>query len=318
VTELAIEQFPAQREIHRVGDLTREWTIGHPLLAVRGITMAGISHARKGFEFETRGWAFGQLLICYAGEGRVRVHGGWRKCTRGSVYVNPPGVPHAYHALEDEPWKLCWFVYHGPFQDTPLAGLRHATQVSTDPRPLRSTVSGFRRESIGRADPAILRAWADVIHLLALRVTQGAHGSDRLWRVWDGVGADMGRHWTVSDLAGMIGVSEEHLRRLCHERLGRTPMEHVTHLRMRRAAVLLRTSDLKIDAIAERVAYADRFGFSAAFSRYYGASPARYRREHEDNLVRGAATRPPVQGPAEGQEAEFIKLAGAQTLSRRA
>src|SRR5690349_2610134 len=65
----------AMREVHRIGDQTVEWTTGHPALAARGITMIGISHAKAGFEFETNGWAFGQLLLCYAGEGRARVRG---------------------------------------------------------------------------------------------------------------------------------------------------------------------------------------------------------------------------------------------------
>jgi AraC-like DNA-binding protein len=306
------------REVHEVGARTREWTVGHAALAVRGVTMAGISHACKGFKFETEGWAFGQILICFGGEGRVRVRGRWRKCTKGSVYVNPAGVPHAYHAVGDEPWKLCWLVYHGPFHETPLAGLEHAAVVSTDPRPIRSAIAGFRHESVGRADPVVLRALADVIYLLSMRVTQGGHNGDRLWKIWDEVGADLGRHWTVADLATVIDVSEEHLRRLCQERLGCAPMEHVGRLRMRKAAVLLKTSDQKIGTIAEQVAYADRFGFSAAFRRYFGTSPAQYRREGEANRDHGSTSRPPKdkKTDAEGHEAEFARLASVGLANR--
>ncbi len=304
-------QAALQREVHSVGEATREWTVGHAALSARGVTMAGISHAQAGFAFETKGWAFGQLLICFGGEGQVRENDKWRRCGRGMVYVNPPGVPHAYRQVGTGPWKLCWLVYHPPFDQTPLAGLENASVLHTNPNQLRAAIIGFRRESIGRADAAVLRTWADLIHLLGMRVTQGNRGAGRLWRVWDAVNADPGRHWSVADLAGLIGISEEHLRRLAHDQHGRSPMEHVTYLRMRRAAVLLRTTDLKIDTIAEDVAYADRFGFSAAFRRHFDVSPAQYRREQEDDLIRGAVTQPPADGPAEGQEAEFSKLARA-------
>ena len=127
--------------------------------------------------------------------------------------------------------------------------------------------------------------------------------------------ADLGRHWTVADLASAIDVSEEHLRRLCQERLGRSPMEHVGRLRMRKAAVLLRTTDQKIGAIAEQVAYADRFGFSAAFRRCFGSSPAQYRREWEAKRRRGRTSGPATVGDphAEGHEAEFKRLASVES-----
>jgi AraC-like DNA-binding protein len=307
----------AMREVHQIGQHTSEWTVGHPALANRGITMAGISHARPGFEFRTQGWSFGQLLLCFGGEGRVAVHGNWVRCRSGMVYVNPPGVPHAYQATGGEAWKLCWLVYHAPFDQTPLATLGHAAVLHTDPRPLKSAIVGFRREAIGRADPALLRSWADLIHLLGMRVTQGDGADQRLWKVWDAVANDLHYPWTATDLADLVGISTEHLRRLCRQHLGRTPMEHVTYLRMRRAAVLLRTSELKIDTIAEQVAYADRFGFSSAFRRHFGMTPAQFRRAHDARADHGAVTRPSADGSSVAQEAAFESLARANDLTAR-
>ena len=317
-SSLLTANLPPRREVHSIGEHTREWTVGHPVLAAGGVTMVGISHARKGFKFETQGWAFGQILICFGGEGRVLVRDRWCKCVKGSVYVNPAGVPHAYHAVGEEPWKLCWLVYHGPFEGTPLDGLQHAVMLSADPRPLKSAVVGFRRESIGRADPVVLQVWIDLIHLLSMRVTQEGHRSDRLWRIWEEVRADLGRHWTVADLAAVIDVSEEHLRRLSHELFGYAPMERVGQLRMRRAATLLRTTDQKIGTIAAKVAYADRFGFSAAFQRHFGVSPAHYRRASKSLRNHGNITRPEVDGVSlESQEGEFKRLASAPPLGMR-
>jgi AraC-like DNA-binding protein len=233
------------------------------------------------------------------------------------VYVNPPGAPHAYHAIEGSTWKLCWLVFHAPFEGTPLAGLDHAALLHTDPRPLKSAIISFRREAVGRADPGVLRAWADLIHLLAMRVTQGDGADERLWKVWDAVSTDLGRPWSVGDLAGLIDISKEHLRRLCRQHLGRSPMEHVTYLRMRKAAVMLRKTDLKIEAVAEQVSYADRFGFSAAFRRHFGTSPAEYRRAQEALLDHGAVTRPAADGASVAQEAAFVKLAPAPRKRRR-
>ena len=307
----ATSNLPAVREVSKIGGRTREWTVAHPALASGGISLAGISHARKGFRFETQGWAFAQILLCHGGEGLVRVRDRWCKCGKGSVYLNPAGIPHAYRAVNDEPWKLCWLVYQAPFQKTPLAGIDHAALLSVDARPLKSAISGFRHESVGNADPVVLRAWADLISLTSMRVNQDSANAGRLWKVWDEVSADLSHHWTCADMAGLINVSEEHLRRLCQERLGCAPMEYVSQLRMRKAAVLLRTSDQKIDTIAEQVAYADRFGFSAAFRRHFGSSPAQYRREGENCRDQGASNGRHLNGntPSQPVKTEYAGVA---------
>lgn len=91
--------------------------------------------------------------------------------------------------------------------------------------------------------------------------------------------ADLSRPWTVEGMAALLSLSGEHLRRLCHRQLNRSPMEHVTHLRMIRAAAMLVGSTSKIDAIAAATGYSTRFAFSTAFGRYYGTSPAQYRKK---------------------------------------
>jgi AraC-like DNA-binding protein len=45
------------------------------------------------------------------------------------------------------------------------------------------------------------------------------------------------------------------------------------------AARLLRDSDLKLAAVADRVGYQSEFAFAKAFKRDYGVAPGAYRRQ---------------------------------------
>jgi AraC-like DNA-binding protein len=45
------------------------------------------------------------------------------------------------------------------------------------------------------------------------------------------------------------------------------------------AAGLLRESDLKLAAVAERVGYGSEFAFAKAFKRDFGVAPGAYRRQ---------------------------------------
>ncbi len=84
--------------------------------------------------------------------------------------------------------------------------------------------------------------------------------------------------WKVSELARLACMSEEHRRRLCHEDYQRSPMDHLTHLRLRRAGTMLRSSPEKVEGIAHQAGYASVYCFSAAFRRWSSIPPARFRR----------------------------------------
>lgn len=83
------------------------------------------------------------------------------------------------------------------------------------------------------------------------------------------------------DLAGVAaaaGLSAKHLGRAFAERLGEPPMRFRRSVLMRRAAVLLRTSDAPVGQIAARLGFDDWRHFSRCFRAAHGRPPAAYRR----------------------------------------
>jgi transcriptional regulator GlxA family with amidase domain len=109
------------------------------------------------------------------------------------------------------------------------------------------------------------------------RFAQPWQQDDRLWRLWERVSQDVGRDWTLHELAHLAHVSAEHLRRLCRRALGRTPMHHVTWLRMRKAAELLSTTNLKVETVSHEVGYQNPFVFSNTFKKWIGWRPSEHR-----------------------------------------
>lgn len=117
--------------------------------------------------------------------------------------------------------------------------------------------------------------------LLSLRAVGALESDVRLSLLWEAVDAHPGDDWTLERLAALADMSPEHLRRLCKQQQRRSPMQHVTLLRLRRAGTLLRTSPLKIDAIAKQVGYRDRYSFGAVFRRHLGCTPTDYRKRNQ-------------------------------------
>ena len=264
------------RETHTLGAQTREWLVSAalcPALAPHGILLAGVTDAGPGFHFARPVPRWGQLLVCTAGGGWVWLDNQWTRCEAGTAYATPPGVFHAYQADSDTRWELCWV-------QSPDDWLRRAdvpALLSVDAGPLTAALAGLRREATETADPALLPPWAFLVAAYSRRMVRPEAGDPRLRRLWEEVGSDLARPWTVEALAVSVGVSGEHLRRLCRRRGGRSPMNHVTALRMHQAMSLLASESYTIEAVAQQVGYDSPFAFSAAFKRHQGISPSEYR-----------------------------------------
>lgn len=261
------------REIHQVGSRTRELLIHpehSPALRHLHIHLAGISHATTGFRFTRLHPKQGQLLVCFRGEGRVWINNAWKACHAGTAYLTPPHQPHAYQS--GPRWEVGWILY----APEATAGLPSApTLIETDPRPLEYLLRGLHHEISTARDPAMLESWSRLLHRQAARMIVPDHSS-RLWRVWQAVQADPAAGWSLARLARLAGLGPENLRRICRRETGRSPMQHLTHLRMSHALSLL-TAGGKIEDVAHQSGYDNAFAFSTAFKRVMKRPPSHFR-----------------------------------------
>ncbi len=266
------------REKHIIGDRTRERLVGAaacPAIASAGLRLVGMSWAETGFDFVRLASPVGQVLACIAGEGEVWIDGAWHRCGRGQVYVTPQGELHAYRAAG--PWELCWLMW-SPGQSWKEFDAWPAPRlVSADVEPLAAAIHGLLCESGTAQDEAAQRVWMQMVRHYARKLLTPATLDIRLLRLWRDVSADLARPWTIGDLARHAGVSPEHLRRLCVQWHGTSPMRHVVRLRIERASELLLSNDLKIEFIARQVGYDNAFAFSTAFRRVTGRRPSEWR-----------------------------------------
>ncbi|MBI3830973.1 MAG: helix-turn-helix transcriptional regulator [Planctomycetes bacterium] len=271
-------------EKHSVGAHTRErilTTATCPAFKPHRIRTAGLSEAHLGFAFVRHKPDFGAVVISCRGRGEVLAGGRWRRCAEGSAYLMPAHALHAYRAVNGQAWDVCWVAYDEPPGGPSVIGVREPALVPCDPLPLHDAIRGLYRESSGPANAAVMRHWTELVHAHVLRLTGPWRGDTRLGKLWERVEEDVGRAWTIAELAARCSMSSETLRRLCQQQLRRSPMAHVAFLRMSRAGGMLATSDGKIDAIARAVGYENIFTFSAAFKRVMGVPPSRYRETHK-------------------------------------
>jgi AraC-like DNA-binding protein len=91
------------------------------------------------------------------------------------------------------------------------------------------------------------------------------------------VSSEYGANLSLDDIARRVASSRRQLQRAYSE-IGKTTFrEHLTAVRMERAAELLGQRDLTVRDVARRVGYRQPAQFAKAFRRHHGATPSRFR-----------------------------------------
>ncbi len=275
----------------RANDLDeRDWLQQAPIcpeLENHRIAHCGIMHAVHPMEIVRMQLSGAFFLACFEGEGEVLSDGLWRKLGSGLACVQPPFIPNALRAVRGQRWSFCWVRYGGAPSSRPIVSIHAPAVGSFASASLRCGLEGLRAGAEGAGDTRALRHWADLIHGYVTSFAQAFRGQDRLQTVWEAVGRDLKRGWTLQALARRARLSKEHLRRLTSQSLGRTPIQHVTYLRMHRAAELLTTTDHTLAQISESIGFGSPFAFSDTFLRWTGSRPSVYRQRFQDSAARG-------------------------------
>lgn len=104
-----------------------------------------------------------------------------------------------------------------------------------------------------------------------------ALGDDRLVRALDLMLEAPERPHTLESVAKVAGMSRSAFAERFTSTFGRTAMDLLREVRLDRGAELLRTTDLPVQTVAERVGLSSRSYFSKAFRARFGVDPAGYR-----------------------------------------
>jgi len=99
----------------------------------------------------------------------------------------------------------------------------------------------------------------------------------------------------LPEVAGRLGVTDRHLRRIFAQAHGVTPIDYLTTQRLLLAKQLLTDTTLPVTQVALATGYASLRRFNAAFVERYRMSPSALRREGSDDNPAASAAVPTVK-----------------------
>lgn len=250
-------------------------------LAARHIAHVAVMDATEPYTIVRTNLSGAYLHTCLGGEGRTLLDGRWYAHKSGMTSFAPAHVLHAFHCIPGQRWQVCW-VRFMPSSPRSVENAMAPGMTLFDGRALEHAILGLASEMQGAADPGSCAIWVDVIERYVARVVEPWQREPRLVGLWNAVQQDLGRDWTLAEMARLASTSEEHLRRLCQKSLGRSPGKQLAAMRIAQAAHRLATSAEKVEAIARSVGYVNPFAFSNTFKRLTGFRPTDYRARPRD------------------------------------
>lgn len=149
-----------------------------------------------------------------------------------------------------------------------------------------------------------------MIEMLRMKVDDGEIDAGLLNTLGDpGISAaiaamhqEVDRDWTVSELAGLAGMSRSLFAARFTALVGVAPHRYLLRCRVQRAAQLLRSRELGVLEVSARVGYRSESSFSRVFTREMGIPPATYRKQQWEGANAGREDdrrpAPPESGPS--------------------
>jgi len=222
---------------------------------------------------------------------RFRYLGERHLASEGLVNLVVPGEAHDGCAATPEGWTYRMFYLPCAALDaaaTELSGARAAPHfrqgVLRDP----GLAAGIRavHRLLQRPELSLLEKETRLLGLLTSWIARHAvepgtwpragEESGPVRRVQDYVRAHYDRELCLAELAAVACLSPFHLVRVFQRRVGVTPHEYLTQIRVERARVLLRT-DARLADVAAETGFADQSHLTRLFKKRFGLTPGKYR-----------------------------------------
>ena len=200
---------------------------------------------------------------------------------KGQLFVLAAHEHHVYSSDPEDPMGLAWVEFGGG-NSTPLvqhlldiAGPVFGGEVFQEVMSLCTAILYHP----DRHNPKISQILYDMLMKLCAEAETDISSSTANQEIIRYIEDNLGSHLTLSEVAGYFGYHPSYFSARFSKITGMPFSKYVMYRRMSRACLLLMTTQMSIEQIAQSLGFYDLSHFTQRFKAAEGITPSRYRRE---------------------------------------
>ncbi len=232
------------------------------------------------------------IHVIVSGQGVLRLHGKTWYPVHDQAFLIVPNETANYAADEEDPWAYQWLAFSGfgaseCVRNMGFTDENRVLSLKCTSRLLECIDAILKAHQLTYANA--LKRQSEMLRFLSILLDDQKDNPSKM--VYDypsslyvkqAVGylvAHYSEPIKINALADYLGVNRCYLSNSFRKQMKVSPQQFLFNTRMEKAVSLLRSSDMSIKQIAEKVGYPDPFAFSKQFKLYSGSSPREYRRK---------------------------------------
>ena len=235
--------------------------VEHPQVRRLYLTDVGyFPHARYHYRERKEGIEEYIFIFCMEGSGTIIVKDKKYTLRENQAFCIPCFQGHSYYAHDEDPWSILWVHFKG--EDT-----RYFPLTKCQVRSFSSQDTADQTLSLILAEAYDREQGQSVLE-------QNKHVTDVVRYMY----RHLEENLTLEQIGEEFSLSKSYLNAIFQKHTQHSPMDFFIHLKMKRSCRLLRTTDLPVYEVAQKMGYADPYYFSRIFKKIVGISPRQYRK----------------------------------------
>lgn len=219
-----------------------------------------------------------------SGKGEVIANGQKRSAKAGDVFILIEGESHFYRSDPSDPFKKIWIKYEADYTVPFLKAYCVGSGVyrAEGARTYFERLQKLPETKLTESEVAFMVSECinKIIYLAASSKSIDA-GCDEV-RIREALDTSVYQKIDLDSLAEKLHISKSNIIRKYKKRYGITPYEYLLNLKIENAKIMLKSTNMNVREIAERLCISDEHYFSSLFFRRVGMRPLAYRNTNRD------------------------------------
>lgn len=225
------------------------------------------------------------FIFCTEGKGVISVNGKEYMLNRNEAFCIPRFQSHYYYACAEQPWSILWVHFKGEdvhFYPVDQCHIIKFTSIYATNRMMFLFELLFRVLEVNYTLGNFIYI-SQVLSLILAETYMREKGNQTIIQnkhVTDVIRymqKYMEENMTLEQIVEEFGLSKSYLNAIFKKHTQHAPMDFYINMKMKEACKLLKTTDLYIYQVAQRLGYKDQYYFSRIFSKVVGVSPKEYK-----------------------------------------